>query len=84
MTEGGRGCPHWIYVPAPAITVSAELCRNPCDAAPCPGGGLSLLRKTQLAGEDVGLHMSYGAGGTGIRGALNHCCSAWLPTLGFS
>lgn len=79
----GHSCPHRLCVPVPAIAASAKLCQNPCDAAPCSGGGLSLLRKTELAGEDVGSRMSHGAGGTGIRSALNHCCSAWLPALGF-
>lgn len=36
------------------------------------------LRKTELAGEDVGLNLSSGAGGRGIRGAFDHCHSAWL------
>lgn len=51
--------------PRPAGTVSARLCRSPCTAAPHPGRGLLLLGKTELAGEDVGLNMSYGAGAEG-------------------
>ena len=64
MTEGGR-LPYSVYFPALPATVPARLCRSPCTAAPHPGRGLLLLRKTELAGEDVGRNMSYGAGAEG-------------------
>lgn len=75
--------PHLVYVPTPLVTWSAELCLSPRVAAPRPGGGLLLLRKTELAGADAGLNVSHEVGVAGIMEALNHYVLSLPPPAGF-
>lgn len=48
----------------------------------CPGGGLLLLRKTELAGDGVGVNMSRSGSG-GSQKLSIPTCSAWLLPAGF-
>lgn len=50
-------------------------------AALHPGGGLLLLRKTELAGDEVGLSVISRVGVRGSMEALNH--PAWLLPAGW-
>lgn len=82
MTGGHTAAPFGSFPFLPGHLV----CQASPGGAPrcplCPGGGLLLLRKTELAGDGVGVNMSQ----SGLGGSQNLSIttrSAWLLPAGF-
>lgn len=61
MTKGHTAAPLGSF-PNPTGHLVRRARPEPPVAAPCPGGGLVLLGKTELAGDGAGLNLSWGRG----------------------
>lgn len=79
MTKGHTAAPLGSF---PNLTRHLVCHTVPPVAAPGPGGGLLLCRQTELAGDDVGLNLSWGLGSEGSRKRPITTGSSWpLPAV---
>lgn len=82
VTKGCTAAPLSSFPNLTGHLVCQTLPELPVAAPGRPGGGLLPLRKTELAGDHVGLNLSWGWGRRD-HGSSQSLCSGWLLPAGF-